>query len=92
VRLPGANLASTEISQAKARTATLLKRETKGVEDMINQGRYAFLSAPNIDGLLEGGVPVMVGEHCVGGIGVSGVLAAQDAQIAKAGPAALKVA
>ncbi|MDR7334552.1 uncharacterized protein GlcG (DUF336 family) [Roseateles asaccharophilus] len=38
VRLPGANLASTDISQAKARTATLLKRETKGVEEMINQG------------------------------------------------------
>ena len=92
VRLPGANLASTEIAQAKARTATLLKRETKGVEEMINQGRYAFLSAPNIDGLLEGGVPVMVEEHCVGGIGVSGVLAAQDAQIAKAGLAALQAA
>lgn len=91
VRLPGANLASTEIAQAKARTATLLKRETQAVEQMINQGRTAFLSAPGIEGLLEGGVPVLVGEHCLGGVGVSGVLAPQDAQIAKAGLAALQV-
>jgi uncharacterized protein GlcG (DUF336 family) len=56
---------------------------------MINQGRVSFLSAPVIDGLLEGGVPVLVDGHCVGAVGVSGVKSSEDAQIAKAGIAAL---
>ena len=59
---------------------------------MINQGRTSFLSAPQIDGLLEGGVPVLVDGHCLGAIGVSGVKSAEDAQVAKAGLAALQPA
>jgi glc operon protein GlcG len=91
-RLDGANLASAEISQAKAKTAALMRRETKGVEDMINNGRYAFLSAPKLEGLLEGGVPIMVGNQCVGAVGVSGVQSPQDAQIARAGVAVVPTA
>jgi uncharacterized protein GlcG (DUF336 family) len=56
---------------------------------MINQGRTSFLSAPAIEGLLEGGVPVMIDGHCVGAVGVSGVKSSEDAQIAKAGIAAV---
>jgi len=56
---------------------------------MINGGRTAFLSAPLIDGMLEGGVPIMKDGECVGAVGVSGVKASEDAQIAKAGIAAL---
>jgi uncharacterized protein GlcG (DUF336 family) len=56
---------------------------------MINQGRAAFLSAPSLDGMLEGGVPVMVDGQCAGAVGVSGVKSAEDAQIARAGIAAL---
>jgi uncharacterized protein GlcG (DUF336 family) len=56
---------------------------------MINGGRTAFLSAPALDGMLEGGVPIMSGGHCVGAVGVSGVKASEDAQIARAGIAAL---
>ncbi len=56
---------------------------------MINQGRTSFLSAPEIEGLLEGGVPVMIDGHCVGAVGVSGVKSSEDAQIAKAGIAAV---
>ena len=59
--------------------------ETKLVEEMINGGRSAFLSAPDLDGMLEGGVPIMVEGHCVGAVGVSGVKAPEDAQVAKAG-------
>jgi uncharacterized protein GlcG (DUF336 family) len=66
-----------------------MKRETKGVEDMINGGRTAFLSAPKLEGMLEGGVPILVEGHCVGAVGVSGVKSPEDAQIAKAGIAAL---
>lgn len=83
VRMPGANLASARISQAKAHTAALMKRETKGVEDMVNSGRAAFLSAPGLEGMLEGGVPVMVDGLCAGAVGVSGVKPMEDAQVAK---------
>jgi uncharacterized protein GlcG (DUF336 family) len=58
---------------------------------MINGGRVSFLSAPEIDGLLEGGVPLMANGHCVGAVGVSGVKSSEDAQIAKAGVAALGI-
>jgi uncharacterized protein GlcG (DUF336 family) len=56
---------------------------------MINQGRVAFLSAPSLQGMLEGGVPVLVDGACVGAVGVSGVKSSEDAQIARAGIAAL---
>jgi uncharacterized protein GlcG (DUF336 family) len=88
-RLDGAAPVSAAIAPAKARTAALGRRETKVYEDMINGGRTAFLSAPLIDGMLEGGVPVLVDGHCVGAVGVSGVKSTEDAQIARAGIAAL---
>jgi uncharacterized protein GlcG (DUF336 family) len=88
-RLDGAAPVSAAIAPAKARTAALGRRETKVYEDMINGGRTSFLSAPLIDGLLEGGVPVLVDGHCVGAVGVSGVKSSEDAQVARAGIAAL---
>jgi glc operon protein GlcG len=88
-RLDGAAPVSAHIAPAKAHTAALGRRESKAYEDMIAAGRNAFLSAPEIKGLLEGGVPIMVDGQCVGAIGVSGVKSAEDAQIAKAGIAAL---
>ena len=87
-RLDGVAPISSTIAPAKARAAALGKRETKLYEDMINQGRAAFLSAP-LDGMLEGGVPIIVDGYVVGAIGVSGVKSSEDAQIAKAGVAAL---
>ncbi len=77
------------IAPAKARTAALGRRESKVYEDVINQGRTSFLSAPSLDGMLEGGVPVIVDGHCIGAVGVSGVKSSEDAQIARAGIAAL---
>ncbi len=88
-RLDGAAPISSHIAPAKAHTAALGQRESKVYEDMINQGRNAFLSAPEVRGLLEGGVPIMVQGQCVGAVGVSGVKASEDAQVAKAGIAAL---
>jgi uncharacterized protein GlcG (DUF336 family) len=90
-RLDGAAPISAEIAPAKARTAAVGRRESKVYEDMINQGRVSFLSAPTLTGLLEGGVPILANGHCVGAIGVSGVKSAEDAQIARAGIAALLV-
>lgn len=88
-RLDGAAPVSAHIAPAKAHTAALGRRETKVYEDMINQGRNAFLSAPEIQGMLEGGVPILVQGECLGAVGVSGVKSAEDAQIARAGIAVL---
>lgn len=88
-RLDGVAPISAHIAPAKAMTAALGRRESKIYEDIINNGRFSFLSAPYLEGMLEGGVPVMVGAQCVGAVGVSGVKSSEDAQIAKAGIAAL---
>ena len=88
-RLDGVAPISAHISPAKAKSAALGMRESKIYEDIINNGRYSFLSAPLIEGMLEGGVPIFVDGVCVGAVGVSGVKSAEDAQIAKAGIAAL---
>lgn len=90
MRLDGANLASAQIAPSKARTAVMMKRDTRLVEDMINGGRTAFLSAPDLQGMLEGGIAIMVDGHCVGAVGVSGVKAPEDAQVAQAGITAWK--
>lgn len=88
-RLDGAAPASSHIAPAKAKTAALGRRESKIYEDVINNGRMSFLSAPELEGMLEGGVPVIVDGHVIGAVGVSGVKSNEDAQIAKAGIAAL---
>jgi len=88
-RLDGAAPISAQIAPAKARTAALGRRESRDYEELINGPRTAFLSAPGLEGMLEGGVPVLVQGQCVGAVGVSGVKASEDAQIARAGLAAL---
>ncbi len=87
-RLDGCAPIASYIATEKARSSALGRRETKGYEDMVNNGRSAFLSAPVVCSL-EGGVPLVVDGQVIGSVGVSGVTAAQDAQIAKAGVAAL---
>ena len=88
-RLDGAAAVSAHIAPAKAHTSALGRRESKVYEDIINGGRYAFLTAPAVEGLLEGGVPIMKDGQCLGAVGVSGVKSSEDAQIARAGIAAL---
>ncbi|WP_434457214.1 heme-binding protein [Stutzerimonas urumqiensis] len=87
-RLDGCAPIGAYIATEKARSAAIGRRETKGYEDMVNGGRTAFVSAPIVTAL-EGGVPVIVDGQVIGAVGVSGVTATQDAQIAKAGVAAL---
>lgn len=88
-RLDGAAPISSHIAPGKARTAAMGRRESKVYEDMINGGRVSFLSAPNLEGMLEGGVPILKDGQCLGAVGVSGVKSNEDAQIAKAGIAAI---
>ncbi|OOG47454.1 heme-binding protein [Polaromonas sp. A23] len=88
-RLDGAAPISAHIAPAKANTSAMGRRESKIYEDMVNGGRFSFLSAPALHGLLEGGVPILKDGQCLGAIGVSGVKSSEDAQIARAGLAAI---
>ncbi len=88
-RLDGAPKISSIIAPGKAKTAALSTKESKFYEDVINGGRYSFLSVGEEMAFLEGGVPILVDGVCVGAVGVSGVKSVEDAQIAKAGIAAL---
>ena len=72
-RLDGAGPLTAHLAPAKAHTSVMGRRESKAYEDMVNGGRLAFLSAPQIEGLLEGGVPIMKDGQCLGAVGVSGV-------------------
>jgi glc operon protein GlcG len=88
-RLDGAPPISAHIAPGKANTAALGRRESRVYEEMINGGRISFLSAPQLSGMLEGGVPILKDGQCLGAVGVSGVKSTEDAQIARAGIAAL---
>jgi glc operon protein GlcG len=87
-RLDGAGPMTAEVATAKARTAAVTRRPTKFWEDRIKD-RPVFMKFP--DNLpIQGGVPIMYQNECVGAIGVSGVQSHEDEQIAGAGIAALK--
>jgi glc operon protein GlcG len=88
-RLDGVAPISAYIAPEKARCAALGRRDSGVYEKMINEGRVSFLSAPVLSGMLEGGVPVLADGQVVGAVGVSGVKSSEDAQIARAGIAAL---
>ncbi len=57
-RMDGAAPMSAHVAAAKARTAAMGRRDTKIFEDMINGGRMAFLSAPTLEGMMEGALPL----------------------------------
>jgi len=87
-RMDGTQTGSIDVAIGKARTAMAFKRPTKVFDDLAKT-RPSIMSLGDVT-LLEGGVPIKVGEQVVGAIGVSGVTSQQDAQIAEAGLAALE--
>ncbi|MGF7136634.1 glc operon protein GlcG [Paraburkholderia sp. EB58] len=90
-RMDGTAPSTVEMAIGKGRTAVLGRRETKVYEDIVKNGRTAFLSAPLV-AMVEGGVPIVFEGEVVGSIGVSGVKSEQDAAVARAGIAALGIA
>lgn len=86
-RMEGAPLMSAAVAPEKARTCVLSGKPSKVFEDMVNNGRFAALALPVVP--LEGGEPVLVDGAVIGAVGVSGVKAGEDAQVARAGVAAL---
>ncbi len=88
-RMDQAQLGSIDVAIGKARSAVLFKRDTKQWEETFKAGRLAPLAFPNLLPA-EGGIPIEVKGQIIGGIGVSGVKPDQDAQVARAGAAALQ--
>ena len=82
-RLEGAKAGSIETSIAKARSAALFNRPTKGLEDAVMGGRAVLMRLPQATPI-QGGLPIRQDGALVGGIGVSGVLSPQDEEIAQA--------
>ena len=86
-RLDGAGPVTAEVAMQKAITSARTRRPSKFWEDRIKD-RPSFLKFPGVLPL-QGGVPVMYQNECVGAIGVSGVQSHEDEQIASAGAAAV---
>ena len=83
-RLDGTQLGSVAVAEEKAKSAVLFRRPTKAFADALASGRTAVLRLPGAIPI-EGGVPLVVGDQVVGAVGVSGVMAEQDGQVAQAG-------
>ena len=86
-RMDEAPLMSAAVAPEKARTCVLSGKPSKAFEDMVNNGRFAALAMPVVP--LEGGEPIVIGDNVIGAVGVSGVKAGEDAQVARAAVAAL---
>jgi glc operon protein GlcG len=83
-RMDGTQLGSIEIAQFKARSAVKFKRPTKAFGDRLTSGETYLLKVPDL-APFEGGVPILLGAECIGGIGVSGMASQQDGVVAAAG-------
>ena len=84
-RAPDVPPVSANIAINKARTAALGRRASRIYEEQINNGRQALLSAPDISGLMTGGVPIILLSTCVGAVGVSNLKPDQDEEVANSG-------
>jgi glc operon protein GlcG len=83
-----AYVASVELAPGKARTAALFKKPSQALEDTINHGRVAAVTARDFIEM-QGGLPIIIDSQVIGGIGASFDTPEHDVQIAQAGLAAL---
>jgi uncharacterized protein GlcG (DUF336 family) len=87
----GTQIGSLEVAQLKARTANNFKRPTKALQDGLAQGgenlRILTLSSAIA---VEGGELIVSNGKIIGAIGVSGLKAFEDTEVAKAGTAVIK--
>jgi len=89
-RMDGAQLASIQIAEHKARTSVTFRRETKAFENAIQQNNYHYVTT--LDGVIasRGGIPLVQAGKLVGGIGCSGGTGSQDEVACKVGAATIK--
>ena len=83
-RLDDTQTASGPIAIERARTAAMFRRPTKSFADRVAKGDVAIMHLPGATPF-EGGLPIVSGGKIIGGIGVSGAAAHEDAQVGKAG-------
>jgi glc operon protein GlcG len=83
-----AYVASVELAPGKARTAALFKKPSQALEDAVNHGRIAAVTARDFIEM-QGGLPIIVDGQVIGAIGASFDTPEHDVQIAKAGLVAL---
>ncbi len=88
-RMDGATPANAGIAIGKGRTAAISRRSTGKWQEIVKGGRTEMIKMPGILPV-QGGVPIVVDQVCVGAVGVSGVQSHEDEQIAQAGIDALK--
>jgi glc operon protein GlcG len=86
-RMDGVRPASADLAIEKARTAARLQRPTAEIEDNINRGRTAFVTAGIA--ALRGGVPIRVNGEVVGAVGVAGLSKENDTETANTAAADL---
>src|SRR6266436_1126208 len=86
-RMDGVRPASADLAIEKARTAARLQRPTAEIEDNINRGRTAFVTADIV--ALRGGMPVRLNGQVVGAVGIAGFSKETDTEIANTAAAAL---
>jgi glc operon protein GlcG len=89
-KMDGAQVASTDLSLGKARTAVLFRRPSKAFADQYAAGNTSFMTFPEKPIASEGGVLIVVGGKIIGAIGASGGTGQQDGLAAAAGAAAAK--
>ena len=89
-RMDGAQLASIQISEHKARAAATFRRETRVFENAIQINNMPYVAT--LDGAIgsRGGIPLVEGGKIVGAIGCSGGTGSQDEVTCKAGVASFK--
>ena len=83
-----AYIASAELAPGKARTAALFKKPTQALEETINHGRFAAVTARDFLEM-QGGLPIVIDGQVIGGIGASFDTPEHDIAVAQAGLAAL---
>lgn len=84
----GTRPSNVDFAMAKARTSARFQRATKGLDSSVTAGRIQLLAADALP--IEGGEPIVIDGQVIGAVGVSGGTSPQDAQVARAGIAALK--
>jgi glc operon protein GlcG len=89
-KMDGTQIASVEISRAKARTAVFFRRPSKAFADQYAAGNTTFMTFPEAPVASEGGVLIIAGGKIIGAIGASGGTGQQDGLAAAAGANAAK--
>lgn len=89
-RMDGAQLASIQVAEHKARTSVTFRRETKFFENAIQVNNYHYVTT--LDGVIasRGGIPLVQAGKLIGGVGCSGGTGSQDEVACKVGAATIK--